>query len=205
VGKGGGLSQDVQKGMLANETALVDIAKTQSQNSQQLYGEAFPGFVKAEDFYQALSSGDPYAISRAIAPSAQQITQAADAAKANILRTAPSGGERNLALEQVDVNRGAEIGSTASQAYLNSFNALAQLAGQGVGEGISSAGVGISGLSSANQGLGELGQLQIQNQQVSNESKGATLGALASLGGGLFEGAGAAAAGGGSIWSGLGI
>ena len=30
------------------------------------------------------------------------------------------------------MQRGAQVGSTASSGYLNSFNALAQLAGQGV-------------------------------------------------------------------------
>lgn len=175
VGKSSGLSDSVQQGELANSTALTAIAQQQAGRSDQLFQAAFPGFQKSEDFYSTLASGDPYAISTAIAPATQQIAQASDQAKANILRSGPAGGEKNLALEQVNVNQGAEVGKTASGSYLNSFNALAQLAGQGVGESTSAAGTGISGYNSANSGLNALGQQQIQQ-------KGAQLGALTSLG-----------------------
>lgn len=183
MGKGSsGVSDSVQQGELANATALTKIAQQQANNAQQLYGASFPGFQKAEDFYSALSSGDPYAISRAIAPAAQQIDKASDQAKANIMRTGPSGGEKNLALEQVEANRGAQIGSTASSGYTGSFNALAQLAGQGVGESISSAGTGISGYNASTSTFGQIGQQQIQAQQLQQEQKGNTLGAFSSLG-----------------------
>lgn len=175
MGKSSGLSPDVQAGELANSTALTQIAQKQSERSDTLFAESNPGFKQAENFYGTLSTGDPYAIARAIAPATQEITKAAAGAKQQIMNTAPAGGEKNLALEQVDVNKGAEVGKTAAGGYLNSFNALAQLAGQGTGESISAAGTGISGYSSANQGLGQLGQLQIQQ-------KGAQLGALTSLG-----------------------
>jgi hypothetical protein len=175
LGKSSGLSQSVQDSEAANATALTGIAQQQNQRSGQLFNEANPGFISAENFYQTISSGDPGKIATAIAPATQQISQASDQAKANIMRTGPAGGEKNLALEQVDVNQGAEVGKTASGSYLNSFNALASLAGQGTGESISSAGTAISGYNSANQGLGTLGNQQIQQ-------KGAQLGALTSLG-----------------------
>ena len=161
--------------MAANSSALVGLAQQQNQRSGQLFNETFPGLQSAEQFYGTLSSGDPYAIARAISPATQQITAATTAAKQNILQNAPAGGEKNLALEQADVARGAQVGQTATGSYLGSFNALAQLAGQGVGESISSAGTAISGFGQANQGLQQLGNLQIQQ-------KGAQLGALTSLG-----------------------
>jgi hypothetical protein len=182
-GKGGGVSQSVQQGELNNQNALVTLAQQQNQRAGQLFDASFPGFQKAEDFYGTLSTGDPYAIARAIAPATQQITAASDSAKANILRNAPNGGEKNLALEQVEVNRGAQVGSTASSGYLNSFNALAQLAGQGVNESISSAGTAVSGYNAGNQALGQLGNQQLQAQQIGAEEKGSTFGALSSLGG----------------------
>src|SRR5690349_620589 len=120
-GKGSsGVSPEVQQGELNNQSALVGIAKEQNQRAGQLFDTSFPGFQTAENFYGSLSTGDPYAITRAIAPATQQITQQADAAKANILRTGPPGGEKNLALEQVDVNRGAQVGNVASSAYTGS-------------------------------------------------------------------------------------
>jgi hypothetical protein len=161
--------------MESNQAALVQIAQGQAANANQLFQTAFPGFRQAEDFYGTLSTGDPYAIARAIAPATQQIKESTTSAKQNILQNAPSGGEKNLAIEQADVAQGAQVGKTASESYLNSFNALAQLAGQGVGESISAAGEGTYAYGSANQALGQIGSLQIQQ-------KGAQLGALTSLG-----------------------
>jgi len=167
--------------MLANETALTKIAGQQATNAEQLYQVAEPGFQKAEDFYRAIASGDPGAISRAIAPEAQMINEASSGAKANILATAPAGSEKNLALEMTDVNKGAEIGKAAGGAYTGSFNALGQLAGQGVGESISAAGTGISGFSSASSGLAQLGQLNIQDKQLQMQQKGQSLGGFGDL------------------------
>lgn len=175
MGKSSGLSDSVQQGELANSTALTQIAQQQAQQGSQLFQEANPGFQSAENFYGTLSTGDPYAIARATAPAAAQIAQATAGAKQNILNTAPAGGEKNLALENADVSQGAQVGKVTSDSFLNSFNALASLAGQGTGESISSAGTAISGYNSANQGLNVLGQQQIQQ-------KGAQLGALTSLG-----------------------
>lgn len=167
--------------MLQNETQLVDIATQQAANAQQLFNIAEPGFQTSENFYAALASGDPGAIMRAISPAAQQINQATAGAQADILATTPAGGERNLALEQADVAKGSQIGGLASGAYTGSFNALGQLAGQGVGESISGAGTAISGISSANQDLSSLGGLQLQGQQLQMEQKGQELGGFSSL------------------------
>lgn len=175
MGKQAGLSNSVQQGELANSTALTKIAQQQAANANQLFSTAFPGFASAENFYGSMSTGDPYAIARAIAPAVQQVNQASTGERANIMQSAPAGGEKNLAIEQSFLNQGAQTGDIASKGFLNSFNALATLAGQGVGESTAAASTGISGFANANQGLGQLGQLQIQQ-------KGAQLGALTSLG-----------------------
>lgn len=171
-----GLSPAVQSGELANADALTTIAQQSASNSQLLFNQTEPGLQTAENFYGALATGSPSAISTATAPQVQQITQATQGAKQNILNNAPAGGEKNLALENADVSQGAEVGKVTSGAVAGSYNALAQLAGQGVGESISGTSNAISGYNSANQGLGQLGQLQI-------EQKGAQLGALTSLAG----------------------
>lgn len=176
MGKSAGLSPDVENGELANSTALTQIAQNSANQSTQLFNQTEPGLLSAENFYGALATGSPSAISTATAPQVQQIAQATQGAKQNILNNAPAGGEKNLALENADVSQGAEVGKVTSGAVAGSYNALAQLAGQGVGESISSTGNAVSGYNSANQGLGQLGQLQIQQ-------KGAQLGALTSLGG----------------------
>jgi len=174
MGKGGDNSA-LQAGQLADANALTSLATQQQNNSQQLFNTTFPGLQKSEDFYSTLSTGDPTAIARAIAPATQQISQATTSAKNNIMNNSPNGGEKNLALEQADVSQGSQVGSTASQGYLNSFNALSQLAGQGVGESTSAAGTAISGFGSAANTQGNIVQQNIQQ-------KGAQLGALTSLG-----------------------
>jgi hypothetical protein len=127
------VSPQVQQGMLANETALTNIATEQNANAQQLYQLTEPGLVQSEDFYERLASGDPAAIMKAIAPTAQAASSAAAGAKSNIMANAPAGGEKNLALEMTDVNRGAQVAQAASGATLAAPNALGQLAGQGIG------------------------------------------------------------------------
>lgn len=173
--------------MLNNENALVQIAQGQAANASTIFKQSFPGFQKAEQFYSALSSGDPYAIFRAVSPVAQSADTAAAAAKANILNNGPAGGEKTLALEQVDVNRGKQVGDAATTGYTGSFNALAQLAGQGVGESQNASGLALSGLNSANNSLASYQGLQFQGQQIQAEQKGNTLGALSSLGGDAAE------------------
>jgi len=176
MGKSSGLSSSVTGGIQQDASALTALAQQQGANANTLFNLTEPGMATAENFYQVLASGDPTAIACAIAPATQQISQATAGAKQNIMTNAPAGGEKNLALEQADVSQGAQVGQAATGSYLNSFNALSQLAGQGIGESTAAAGTAISGYSAANQGLGQLGQLQIAQ-------KGAQLGALTSLGG----------------------
>lgn len=184
-GKGntGQVDPSVSQGMLKNESALVAIAQEQAANSQQLYSLTEPGLQTAETWYQDLAAGDPAAILRATAPANQQVAQAATGAKANILANDPAGGEKNLALENVDVSRGAQVASNVSGATLSAPNALGQLAGQGIGEGTASAGQATGALTAANTSLGNLQSLTFQGQQLQMEQKGQTLGAFGSLAG----------------------
>jgi hypothetical protein len=153
---------------------LVQLAQQQAGNSAQLFQTAMPGYQQANAFYESLASGDPGKIAAATAPATQQITQASTGAKQNILNNAPAGGEKNLALENVDVNQGAQVGKTASEGYLNSFNALGQLSQQGMGASQNAAGLATSQYGAANQGFGQVGSEALQH-------KGQTLGAFGGL------------------------
>ena len=183
-GSGGGssnLNPAVQSGLLADATALTQIASQQNQEGQQLYNLTEPGLAKAENFYTALSSGDPAAIMQVISPGAQAINQASQGAKRNILASPGGGGEKNLALENVDVNKGVEVGKMAGGAYTGSFNALGQLAGQGIGESLAATGQGISATSAGSTTLLGLGGLNLQDAQLQMEQKGQQLGVWGSL------------------------
>jgi len=182
-GDGGNIDPKVQEGMLANQTALTQIAQEVAQRGTDIYDVTAPGLAIAEGKYQRLSSGDPAAIAQVLAPTAAAASESAAGAKANILANEPAGGEKNLALEATDAARGAQIAKTTSAATLGAPNALGALAGQGAGESIAAAGTGISGYSAGSQTLQGLGGLQLQSQQIQAEEKGNVLGSLSSLAG----------------------
>jgi len=148
----------------------------QSNNSQALFNQSMPAFQQAQSHYENLASGNPYAISQAIAPVAQQADAAAAGATQNILQNGPAGGEKNLALDQVSVNKGATVGNAATQGYNGAFNALGTIGAQGIGMGQTSAGQATQGYSSA-------GGMALQEQGLQVQQKGNTLGALSSLAG----------------------
>jgi hypothetical protein len=183
VGKSGGISDSVKQSELGIAQQSVDIAKQQQANSQQEFNTAFPGFQQAENYYSKLATGDPAAISRAIAPAAQQIDAQSTATAQRIDQDSPRGGAKNLALEENQINKGAQIGQLASQGYLSSFQNLAGLAGQGVGESTSSAGTALSGLSNAGNQYSNVAQQQA-------EGKATQLGFISSLAGSGAELAG---------------
>ena len=172
--KGGGsiaANEDAQAGLAKQLTSLLG---QQSGESSQLFNLAFPGMQTSQNFYEALASGSPDLISKVIAPAAQQVSQQATGAKQNIMADAPAGGEKNLALENVNVSQGDQLGKLASQGYTGSFNALAQLGSGGVSQSQSAASTAISAGSAAGS----------QYQNLVNEhiaQKGTSLGAFGGL------------------------
>ena len=201
------LNPAVSQGLLADATALTQIAEQQNQEGQQLYNLTEPGLAKAENFYTALSSGDPAAIMQVIAPGAQAVNQASQGAKKNILETPGGGGEKNLALENVDVSRASDVGKMAGGAYTGSFNALGQLAGQGIGESLAATGQGISATATGSTSLLGLGGLNLNDAQLQMEQKGQQLGIYGSLlnfAGSKLPSMGGGGGGGGGTGSGKG-
>lgn len=170
-GKGGGTNEQLENSQAGVANQLTSLLGQQEGQSNQLFNLAFPGMQQADNFYSALASGSPNLLASVTAPAAQQVQQATAGAKQNILSTAPAGGERNLAIQQADVNQGAQVGALASQGYTGSFNALGQLGGQGIGLGQGAAGTAISAGSQANSAYSGLINEHMQQ-------KGATLGAV---------------------------
>lgn len=214
MGKGSdtGVSSGVSSGLQSDADALTKIAMSQQGNADKLFSASFPGFSQATQHAETLASGDPYALSRELSPQIQQITAATTGAKQNILNSAPNGGEKNLALEQADVARGAQVGSLTTNSSNNAFNTLAGLGSQGIGLGQNSTSEAISGLNAGAGVTGQIGTFQLQDQQLQAEQKGSSLGALSSLGGdaatlgaGALAGKGAAGAAAGGSSSLLGL
>ena len=157
---------------------------TETAQGSTLFNLALPGLQQSEAYYGKLASGDPNALARANAPAIQSITQSNNSAKQNIIQDNPRGGERNLALEEADLSKGAQIGQLETGSYTSSFGSLAGLGGQNVGQGTAAASAGLQGMNAAANQYGQL-------QQLNNEQKSSQLGALAGL-----VGAGATIAGG---------
>lgn len=176
MGKSGGIDPSVQQGELAVAQQGMGIAQQQNARAAQEFQAAFPGFQQSENYYQQLASGDPAAIARAIAPASQQINQQAQGAAERITQDVPRGGAQNLALAENQINKGAQIGQAATQGYLSSFQNLAGLAGQGIGQSTQAAGTALGGLSAAGNQYSNIAQQQA-------EGKASQLGFMSSLAG----------------------
>jgi hypothetical protein len=172
------------------------IAQQQQQQSSQLYNLTEPGLSAAEGYYKKLSTGDPNTIQAAIAPATEKISAASEAAKQNILRTSPRGGEQNLALEQADISKASQIGNLATTAYTGSFPALASLAGEGVGLSLNEVSAALSALGGSGTSLSGAATTTGNVAQQGAEGKASTLGLVGSL-----AGAAGTAAGGGAFGS----
>lgn len=146
-------------------------AQKSQQQSAQTYGVTEPGLQSAENYYAALSSGDPTKIFSAVSPSVNQIIGNTQAVKQNILQDNPRGGGQDLALEQANISKAAQIGNLETSAYTSSFPALANLASTGLG-------LSVNEMANAMQGY----QSVMTNQ---SQNKASTMGFFGSLAGGL--------------------
>lgn len=179
----------------ADSTAISNLANQMSATGSQsaaegstLFNLALPGLQQSEAYYGKLASGDPHALARANAPAIAGITQSNNAAKTSITQDSPRGGQQNLALEEADLSKGAQIGNLTTQSYTQAFPSLASVGGQNVSQGTAATGVGLQGMQGA---AGQYGSL-LQNNAA---SKASTLGFLGSLGGAAGEAAGGGAFG----------
>lgn len=175
----------------ADVSAISGLAKQMTATGEQsaaegsqLFNLALPGLTQAESYYGKLASGSPQALATANAPAIAGITQASDSAKKNIIQDNPRGGQTNLALENADIAKGAQISNLTTQSYTNAFPSLAQIGGQNVSQGTAATGVGLQGLNSASSQYGNLLNINAQD-------KASTLGMFGSLAGAGAEAYGA--------------
>ena len=176
MGKPQGESQTLQDAQTNLANVMAATGKTSAQQGSTLFNLALPGLEKAQGYYGKLATGDPAALARANAPAIQQVTQESNKAKQNILADNPRGGERNLALEEADVAKGAQISNLTTGSFLQSFPSLAQLGGQNVSQGTAATGTGLQGMNAAANQYGQL-------QQIMNEQKQTQLGLYTGLAG----------------------
>jgi hypothetical protein len=166
-----------------DSSAIANLATQMAQTGQQttlegsqLFNLALPGLTQAEQYYGKLASGSPQALATANAPAIAGITQASNSAKSSIMQDNPRGGQTNLAIQEADLSKGAQIGNLTTQSYTQAFPSLAQIGGQNVSQGTAATGVGLQGMSSAAN--------QYQGLLSNNAAdKASTLGMFGSLAG----------------------
>lgn len=184
-----GQATNTAAGLTQQQQGAADIA---SKESQATYKTTAPGLSTAENYYQALASGNPAALFKTIAPAVGQINQNSEAAANQIKQTTPRGGAQDLALQQNDITKAANVGNLATNAFTSSFPALASLAGTGLGLSTNEMSNAIAGLSTASQT-----NTGLMNAQA--EGKASTMGMLGSLTGGLGDIFGSALGAGGAL------
>jgi hypothetical protein len=159
---------------LANEMAAT--GATETAEGSQLFNMALPGLEQSESYYGKLASGDPNALAKANAPAVQAITQSTNKAKQNIMQDSPRGGGQQLALNEADLSKGAQVGQLETGSYTSSFGSLAGLGGQNVGQGTGAQSSGLQGMNAAAN--------QYQNIQNTNAaSKAQQVGTWSSVAG----------------------
>ena len=174
MGKPSGESQSLQDAQTQLAQTMSATGAQSAKEGSTLFNLALPGLQQSEAYYGKLASGDPNALERANAPAIASIDASSNAAKKNITQDMPRGGERNLALEEADISKGAQISNLTTGSYTSSFGSLAGLGGQNVSQGNAATATGLSGMNSAANQYGQLGQLQ-------NEQKATQLGFVGSL------------------------
>ena len=108
------------------------------------------------DFYTKLLSGDPAAMTAALAPTANIISQQYEGAKSATGEGLPSGGFRSTAMAGLPFAQAGKVGDAALGLQSTAATQLGTLGGQqaSIGQGISNTGLGVAGVGSTQQSQG---------------------------------------------------
>ncbi|KKL49864.1 hypothetical protein LCGC14_2311260, partial [marine sediment metagenome] len=101
-------------------------------------------FDPALDYWSSILQGG-HAANLALGPESQAIRGGFDVAQRNIEQNLPRGGERNLSLAQLEIEKGGRLGNLPTIARRQAAGSLAQLSGIPFGVG-SAAGAQATGL-----------------------------------------------------------
>ena len=163
------LNQQNQLTQLQYQTEQQALAQSQADYAQRNALQA-----PAIAFNQALSSGDPAAVLKALAPQAGNQSQATATAREGIFENTGPGAARDIGLAQNQIQGANQFANLESNAELQSFDKLANI-GSGLGSfSLQELGAGISAGSAASSA----NQVSIN---AAEQSKASTLGFLGNL------------------------
>ena len=108
------------------------------------------------DFYNKLLSGDPAAMTSALAPTASIISQQYEGAKSATGQGLPSGGFRSTAVAGLPFAQAGKVGDAALGLQSTAAQQLGVLGGEQaeIGRGISNTGLGVAGVGTTQQSQG---------------------------------------------------
>lgn len=165
-GKGKGPSASQINQQFGIENSLTDIAKNQAALGQQYAGIGLPALQNSSNYWNAILKGGPQA-QQAVGPSAGLLGQQYAGAQQGILSSLPAGGERNLAMANLQAQKAQQVGQLYQGLQPTAAQALAGI-GTGAGQtGAATTGAGsFLGYAGVNAGQGALNSLlQEQNLQ----------------------------------------
>lgn len=130
IGVGGAAGTAALTGGAGKEEVGLAREQFQAQNliQQQQLAMGRQAWTPAFDYWDAIMQGG-HAATLALGPEAQAIRGGFDVAQRNIEQNLPRGGERNLSLAQLEVEKGGRLGNLPTLARRAAAGNLAQLAG----------------------------------------------------------------------------
>lgn len=182
--------QDITRQGQAISQEQLDLERQQVAQSGEDRAQRNALQAPAIDFNKALSSGDPAAIMKALAPSLAGFSQARNTAREGIFESLRPGAARDISLAQNDIGNANQIAGLRAQKVLEAPDKLANI-GSGLGSfSLQELGAGIS---AGQTGISALGGASNSNQAVlsaQEQAKASTLGFLGNVvgaGAGLFS------------------
>ncbi len=146
IGAGGAIGASVLAGRSGRSQRDLATRQQEQQNliQQQQLSMGRQAWTPAFDYWNDIMQGG-HAANLALGPESQAIRGGFDVAQRNIEQNLPRGGERNLSLAQLEIEKGGRLGNLPTIARRQAAGSLAQLSGIPFGVG-SAAGGQASGL-----------------------------------------------------------
>ena len=146
IGAGGAVGSSLLAGRGGRAQRDLATRQQEQQNliQQQMLGMGRQAWTPAFDYWSDIMQGG-HAANLALGPESQAIRGGFDVAQRNIEQNLPRGGERNLSLAQLEIEKGGRLGNLPTIARRQAAGSLAQLSGIPFGVG-SAAGAQATGL-----------------------------------------------------------
>ena len=141
IGIGGAVGTSLLSRGAGQEQQQLATRQQEQQNliQQQQLAMGRQAWTPAFDYWNSIMQGG-HAANLALGPEAQAIRGGFDVSQRNIEQNLPRGGERNLSLAQLEIEKGGRLGNLPTIARRQAAGSLAQLSGIPFGVGSAAGG-----------------------------------------------------------------